>query len=169
MKTFLLLLLATVLVLPATAGTYSRKAAPAQEQPENLSPVRQAVDRQHYTIEVTSVNPLRGPMQSLTTGYALQVRGDSVLVHLPYFGVSQAAHYGGSDGSIRFAGRATGYEATFLEGKGHRVKFDLRTPNGSYAFSLQIGPSGYATINVTPLKADFISYRGVVALDPTAQ
>lgn len=105
---------------------------------------------------------MRGQAVSLTSPYTLEMRGDSVISYLPYFGRAYSVPYGGGNG-LRFERTTTDYTCTYDKKGTARIKFAARTDDDTYRFNIQIYPNGSASINVTPTNRQNISYQGELA------
>ena len=99
-------------------------------------------------IEVDRALPMGGRTVHLTTPYSLEMRGDSAISYLPYFGRAYSLPYGGGDG-MRFEESITDYQSTFDKKGTARIKF---------VFS-----NGSAIISVTPTNRQNITYQGELA------
>lgn len=123
--------------------------------------VKEWIDGKHFTIEVDRALPLRGRMVHLTSSYSLELRGDSVLSYLPYFGRAYHVPYGGGNG-MRFEEPITDYAVTY-DKKGKTILlFDTKTDEDKYTFFIEIYPNGSTTIQVTPVNRQSISYYGEI-------
>ena len=70
------------------------------------------IENGRFTIEVDRALPMGGRTVHLTTPYSLEMRGDSAISYLPYFGRAYSLPYGGGDG-MRFEESITDYQSTF--------------------------------------------------------
>lgn len=135
----------------------------AQSKSERAAKEKQAVSEilksQQYTIEVDRVIPLSGRSRHLTTDYSLEIKGDSVISYLPYFGQAYSVPYGGGKGLI-FEAPLTDYKLSFNRKDKAHIRFKSRTDEDTFTFSIEIFPNGSATINVTPVNRQSISYYG---------
>ena len=83
MKTSKLIYLCAVClitILPAAAQNRQEKKEKIERE------VREAVDSNHYKINVDRMFPMRGSSKLLTSNYSVEIRNDSVFSYLPYFG-----------------------------------------------------------------------------------
>ena len=98
----------------------------------------------------------------LTTPYSLEMRGDSAISYLPYFGRAYSLPYGGGDG-MRFEESITDYQSTFDKKGTARIKFVARTKEDTFRFDVQVFSNGSAIISVTPTNRQNITYQGELA------
>ncbi len=151
----------TLLLCALTLSLIAEEPAKSTGNETQAAKVKQATEAKNYTIEVDRAFPMRGQSINLTSSYDLAVRGDSVTAYLPYFGVSQRAIYGDSEGGIKFAEPAANYKISYNEKKQqYHITFDIRSPKDSYKISLYIFTNGSASVDISPSSSDFISYRG---------
>ena len=78
----------------ATAQSRSEKKAQTERN------VREAINADHYKINVDYMQPMKGRSRALTSDYSIEIRNDSVFSCLPYFGVAYNVPYGGGKGLI---------------------------------------------------------------------
>lgn len=143
-------------------GSPSVWAQSKQEKKEQREKdVKEWIDSKHFTIEVDRALPLRGRSVHLTSPYSLELRGDSVFSYLPYFGRAYNVPYGGGNG-MRFEKPMTEYAVTYGKKGKTILLFDTKTDDDKYTFFIEIYPNGSATIQVTPVNRQSISYYGEI-------
>lgn len=123
--------------------------------------VKELVEGKHFVIDVNRANPMSAETVFLTSSYNLEIRGDSIISYLPYFGQAYSVPYGGGNGLI-FTGTATNYEVKYTKKGEARVHFRVKTNEDSYTFNLQVYSNRSATINVMPVNRQSISFYGEV-------
>lgn len=133
-----------------------------KEQKEKA--VKEIVDSDRIKIDVDRAVPMAGRSVNLTSPYSLEMHGDSILSFLPYFGRAYAAPYGGGEG-LTFKEVATEKEQTSKKKGRSEIKFRVKTQEDVYTFRMEVYPNGSATINVTPVNKQAITFYGDVALD----
>ncbi|WP_297905864.1 DUF4251 domain-containing protein [uncultured Parabacteroides sp.] len=126
--------------------------------------VKEVVDSGRIKIDVDRAVPMAGRSVNLTTPYSLEIHGDSILSHLPYFGRAYSAPYGGGEG-LMFKEVAVEKERTSKKKGRSEIKFRVKTKEDIYTFRVEVYPNGSATINVTPVNKQSITFYGDVALD----
>jgi len=116
------------------------------------------VDPQNFRVDVDYMLPRRWSGRSVTYGYSLELKNDSVICHLPYLGVAQQADFD-TDG-LNFEKPITNY--SIKKGKKNRliIEFSCRKSFVDYRFSVTLFPNGDANIYLIPSNADNISYEG---------
>ena len=125
--------------------------------------VKERIESKRFTIDVNRAIPMGGQAINLTSPYSLEMRGDSVISYLPYFGRAYSVPYGGGDG-LRFSQSITGYTCTFgKKGKTH-IHFATRTDDDIYRLDIQVFSNGSATIAVMPTHKQSITFQGEIAL-----
>lgn len=132
-----------------------------KEQKENE--VKELLDSGRYTIEVNRALPVGGSSINLTSPYSLELRDDSVISYLPYFGRAYTVPYGGSNG-LRFDEPVTNYSITYDKKKKKAlVKFEVRTSEDNYTYSVDVFMNGNSIIHVQPLNKQSITFHGEIA------
>lgn len=125
--------------------------------------LRATVDSGNYRIAVSTAYPASGQSLPLTSPYSLEIRDGSLAVsYLPYFGRAYSLPYGGGEG-LTFTGKAENYAVVYGKGGDARITFDVRTPEDTYGFSIELFPGGSAYINVSPNNKRYIGFSGALA------
>ena len=96
MKNVRLFWLLGIVLLLAGQSLYAQSKKEKREQKANE--VKELIDSKRFTIDVNRAIPMGGRSLNLTSPYSLEMRGDSVISYLPYFGRAYSAPYGGGDG-----------------------------------------------------------------------
>ena len=93
MKKSLILILSAALMI---CGCSSMRLTP-EEKAQIETTVQENLDNRKYVIEVDQMVPLRGGSRHVTN-YSVEVDGDKLKSHLPYFGAAWNLPYGGGQG-----------------------------------------------------------------------
>jgi hypothetical protein len=124
--------------------------------------VDQAVKDKRFTITVESMSPRRGGFKRLTSLYTFAVTPDTVVTDLPYAGRAYQAPMGTNDTGIKFLSKV--YEFDARPGKKGAWEITLKlkdTPNYP-TVGITLQSSGSASIRLTPIDREFISYTGTL-------
>lgn len=151
-----------IALLCAGQSLFAQSKQDRKEQKEKA--VKEIVDSDRIKIDVDRAVPMAGRSVNLTSPYSLEMHGDSILSFLPYFGRAYAAPYGGGEG-LTFKEVATEKEQTSKKKGRSEIKFRVKTQEDVYTFRVEVYPNGSATINVTPVNKQAITFYGDVALD----
>ena len=85
----------------------------AQTKKEKKELKKQAVEKLitsgKYKIDVNRALPARGRSVMLTSPYSVEIRNDSIISHLPYYGRAYSIPYGGGEG-LNFKAPLTDYK-----------------------------------------------------------
>lgn len=160
MKNVRLLWLLGIVLLLAGQSLYAQSKKEKREQ--KAKDIKELIDSKRFTIDVNRAIPMRGRTINLTSPYSLEMRGDSVISYLPYFGRAYSVPYGGGDG-LRFEKSITDYQASFNKKGTAQIQFRTRSDDDTYAFNMQVFSNGSATINVTPVNRQSITFHGELA------
>ena len=94
-KQIFMLLLALLVGIP-TLSAQSKK----EKKEQKKEAVKNLIESENYKIDVNTAMPMRGRSIPLTSSYSLEIRNDSVISYLPYYGRAYSIPYGGGDGLI---------------------------------------------------------------------
>jgi hypothetical protein len=140
-------------------GCSSAKGLTKEEKAAKEALLKQAVEKREFVVKVDRMLPLNGRSQVLTSPYSLEISGDRVKSYLPYFGRAYSVPYGGGEG-LSFESAITDYTSA-VDSKGKTtVEFQARTKEDRHSFRIEIFPGGSASINVTSVNRQAISFRG---------
>lgn len=163
MKRFKLFFTIMLALLIGSAGSvYAQNKQEKKEQKEKE--VRELLQNGHFTIDVDRALPMSGSAVNLTSSYSLEMRGDSVISHLPYFGRAYSVPYGGGDG-LRFSKLVTDKKIEFDDKGMAQIKFETRTDEDNFIYEIKVFDNGSATIFVQPTNRQSISFHGSLATD----
>ena len=160
MKNIRLLFFMGIVLFLGGQSLYSQTKKERKEQ--KAKEIKEMIDEQRFTIDVDRALPMGGRTVNLTTPYSFEMRGDSAISYLPYFGRAYSLPYGGGDG-LRFEESITDYQSTFEKKGTARIKFVTRTKDDTFRFDVQVFSNGSAIISVTPTNRQSITYQGEVA------
>lgn len=153
-KKILVLLLVLIVQLP-NLSAQSKK----EKEEQKKAIVKELIVSENYKIDVTTAYPMRGRSIPLTSPYSLEIRNDSVISHLPYFGRAYSIPYGGGNGLI-FKTLLKEYTMD-MDKKGRaRIKFKARNPEDQYEFNVTIYDNGSASIDVNMQNRQSINFMG---------
>lgn len=146
-----------VIFLFTTLPVIAQSRQEKKEQKELA--IREAIDSNHYKINVDRMLPMRGNGKLLTSDYSVEIRNDSVFSYLPYFGVAYSVPYGGGKGLI-FNEPLTEYSAEYHKKGKVKVNFKVRNDEDSYTYNMTIYPNGSTSIQVQSINRQPISFQG---------
>lgn len=157
-KHLLLLILALLMGLPTLSAQSKR-----EKREQKKEAVKKLIVSENYKIDVNTALPMRGRSVPLTSLYSLEIRNDSVISYLPYYGRAYSIPYGGGNG-LRFKAPLKEYDMQ-MDRKGNSViTFTARNPEDKYDFRMKVYSNGSASIDVTMQNRQSISFHGEVDL-----
>ena len=143
-KQILMLLLALLVGLP-TLSAQSKKEKKEQKK--------------EYGFNGCPNIDMRGRSIPLTSLYSLEIRNDSVISYLPYYGRAYSIPYGGGNG-LNFKAPLKEYNMK-LDKKGNSViTFTARNPEDKFDFRVKVYSNGSTSIDVNMQNRQSISFQG---------
>ncbi|UJH91602.1 DUF4251 domain-containing protein [Antarcticibacterium sp. 1MA-6-2] len=120
------------------------------------------ITKREFEIENEWLMPLGGSMVNLIgNANYIRVKGDSVDVFLPYYGVRHSGGGYGSEGGIRYEGVPKNFNITHNEQKNnYMLKFEGNHESENLQFMITIFPNGDTNTSVNSSQRASISYRG---------
>lgn len=131
---------------------------------EKAQRVKELIDSGKYKVEVDRALPMGGRSVNLTSSYGIEIKGDSIYSHLPYYGRAYSVPYGGGSG-LSFDKPITDYKVTYDEDDKATITFSSRSDDDRYELRVQIYSNGTATIYVQPTNRQSITYHGDILLE----
>lgn len=151
-----------VSVLVMLVGCATSRDGSAQQE-ELAKRVSAALDNHQFKIDVDMMNPRMWSMRHVSYGYSVEVRNDTLISYLPYFGRAYSVPYGGGKG-LNFSAPIKSY--TEYEKKGKRyVRIGVSNEEDTYTYKLEVFSNGKASIDVQPRERESISYSGELNFD----
>lgn len=161
MKPVNFILAFAVLMFLGTAILFAQNKQDKKEQKQRA--VKELVLSQKYKVEVSQAIPTTGKTVFLTSPYSLEVRNDSVVSYLPYYGRAYSIPYGGGDG-LNFKAPFTGYKIEWDKKGTAKVRFSVRNSEDKYDFSIDVFANGSSSIYVNMQNRQSIRFQGELDL-----
>lgn len=160
MKKVLIAMVSACLALVVLSGcaTSEERAARAAEQ---AAKVKSALTERNYKISVDRMYPMRGSSKTVSYGYSVEVRNDSLISYLPYFGRAYSVPYGGGKG-LNFSERIGSYEEALLKNGKHHIEIGVTNEEDTYLYTIDVFDNGSSTIAVQSRQRESISYSGKI-------
>ncbi|MFT3912186.1 MAG: DUF4251 domain-containing protein [Ferruginibacter sp.] len=126
--------------------------------------VSDKIEKKDFVFVAQSLTPLSGPLRVLTSTYDVRVTADSVISYLPYFGKAQQVPSTSEDAGIIFTSTKFDYVSETGKKKSWDVTIKFKDQRNTSTFSFIIYDNGEASLNVTSMLRDPISFRGHIKL-----
>lgn len=156
MKTFtnnsVLFLLAMLVLLTAACSPRAQK----------VSDIKEVLESKSYVFVAESATPMSGRTRQLTSEYRLIVNKDSLDSHLPYFGTAYKAPFGSSTSPLSFTSSDFTYSIQEVKNGRYEIAIKLNTPDDPDLINLSVSANGYATLRVSSMNRQSISFYGYV-------
>ena len=129
---------------------------------DSTNSIKALLDAKHYTFEPSSMTPTGGRTRQLNGGFAMDVRGDTLRVYLPYAGKAYSAPYNPSDAGYDFT--STKYEYSVKEGKKNKYEVEIKVKDrpGNAEFDITVYDNGTAYMRASSNDKSGISYNGII-------
>ena len=133
------------MMMAGLSDIYAQNKREIKEQREQA--IKEQIIAEKYKISVNTAYPRRGRTVHLSSPYSVEIRNDSVISYLPFYGRAYSIPYGGGEGLI-FQAPLDEYEMEMNKKGTAKVKFTARSPEDKFTFNLTIYSNGSASINV---------------------
>ena len=145
------------MMMAGLSDIYAQNKREIKEQREQA--IKEQIIAEKYKISVNTAYPRRGRTVHLSSPYSVEIRNDSVISYLPFYGRAYSIPYGGGEGLI-FQAPLDEYEMEMNKKGTAKVKFTARSPEDKFTFNLTIYSNGSASINVNKQNRESISFSG---------
>lgn len=144
------------LVMLSGCATAEERAARAAEQKKKVAT---ALMERNYKIAVDRMYSMRGSSKSVSYGYSVEVRNDSLISYLPYFGRAYSVPYGGGKG-LNFSERIGSYQESLEKNGKRHIEIGLKNDEDTYLYTIDVFDNGNSSIDVQSRQRDRISFSG---------
>ncbi|MBR3027409.1 MAG: DUF4251 domain-containing protein [Bacteroidales bacterium] len=154
---YLSLIVASAMILWSSCATSEEKAAQMAVLSANVT---NALDNRDYKIAIDRMYPMRGSRQ-VSYGYSVEVRNDTLISYLPYFGRAYNVPYGGGKG-LNFTAPIGSYQE-FMKRNGQRhIEIGVTNEEDTYFYTIEVFDNGNSSVEVRARQRERISYSGNV-------
>ena len=122
--------------------------------------VAESLENKHLRIDVRSMSTFRYGSRTVSDGFYLELKGDTLESYLPYLGqVYQGAAISPSEG-LNFVAPIMSYHEAHPKKGLTRIEMKVKTKEDFYDYILEIYDTGTAFIRVRGQNRDSISFDG---------
>jgi len=158
LKVLLVVLAITAGMNAAHAQNNKKKAHSEQE-----TIIMRALDTKNYTFNAQSANPMRGTNINLTGVNDLQVKKDSIIAYLPYFGRAyMGVAYNPTQSPLQFTSTKFSYSSVTKKNDNREITIKLEDSKEVRQIIISTSLNGYATVMVTCNNRDPITFYGTL-------
>ena len=152
------ILFALAVVLWSSCATSEEKAAQMAKLSANVT---NALNNRDYKIAIDRMYPMRGSSRHVSYGYSVEVRNDTLISYLPYFGRAYNVPYGGGKG-LNFSAPIGSYQE-FMKRNGQRhIEIGVTNDEDTYIYTIEVFDNGNSSVEVRARQRERISYSGNV-------
>ena len=161
-KFFVSMVLAcSALVMLSGCATSEERAAQKAEMARNVT---KALNERNYKISVLRMNPMRGSSRSVSYGYSVEVRNDTLFSYLPYFGRAYNVPYGGGKG-LNFSHPIENYQEYQKKNGQRHIEIGLTNEEDTYLYTIEVFDNGNSSVEVWSRQRERIYYTGMMEFD----
>lgn len=120
------------------------------------------INAQDYRFVAQTAIPMGGPTKHLSSGYDFTVSKDSVVAYLPYYGRAYTAPIDPTKGGVQFISTQFDYKVDSTKKGGWEITIKPKDNRDVNQINLSVSSAGYASLRVTSVNRQAISYSGEV-------
>ncbi len=155
-------LLLAALLLAACGSSQMSAEQKAARNAEQIRTVRKAVEARRFVVEANYMLPRRGPARHIDYGYSIELRGDTLISCLPYFGRAYNVPYGGGKG-LNFTAPVSDYNCRWTKDRSWRIEMNVDNGEDQLLYMVEVFETGQASISVMARERETISFNGKFA------
>ena len=160
-KLFSILTLFLALVMFGSCASSEERAA---QKADFARKVKVSLDQRVFKISVNRMIPMSGSSRSVSYGYSVEVKNDSLFSNLPYFGKAYQVPYGGGKG-LTFNASISHYQESQKKNGARQIDIEVKNDEDTYNYQMTVYDNGSSSINVQGRQREGISYSGEVVFD----
>ena len=138
-------------------ATSEERAAQKAEMARNVT---KALNERNYKISILRMNPMRGSSRSVSYGYSVEVRNDTLFSYLPYFGRAYNVPYGGGKG-LNFSHPIENYQEYQKKNGQRHIEIGLTNEEDTYLYTIEVFDNGNSSVEVLSRQRERIFYTGM--------
>lgn len=157
------ILLTCTVMLFSSPNLYSQNTDKQEKENAKIDALKQAIESGRFVFMAQSATPMTGRTRQLTYDYKLDIRKDTIISDLPYYGRAYTTSYGSSDGGINFT--TTQFDYSSKEGAkgGWDITITPKEIKNVSRMMLNVTNAGYGSLTVTSNTRQQISFNGYIA------
>ncbi len=153
---YLSVLISLAVISWSSCATSEEKAAQMAELSANVT---NALNNRDYKIAIDRMYPMRGSSRHVSYGYSVEVKNDTLISYLPYFGRAYNVPYGGGKG-LNFTAPIGSY-LEFMKRNGQRhIEIGVTNEEDTYFYTIEVFDNGNSSVEVRARQRERISYSG---------
>lgn len=149
--------------LAACSGSRLTAAEKQQKAQRTAEVVAQKMNDRRFVIEIDYMNPKYGPSKHVSYGYSLEMKGDSIVSYLPYFGRAYMVPYGGGKG-LDFTATISNWQLSQKKDGMQEGLVEVNNGEDRLFYRIDVYNDGTSSIDVWANERDPISYSGKMVL-----
>ena len=142
-------------------ATSEERAAQKAEMARNVT---KALNERNYKISILRMNPMRGSSRSVSYGYSVEVRNDTLFSYLPYFGRAYNVPYGGGKG-LNFSHPIENYQEYQKKNGQRYIEIGLTNEEDTYLYTIEVFDNGNSSVEVWSRQRERIYYTGMMEFE----
>tara|TARA_R110002020_G_scaffold294690_4_gene510462 strand:+ start:2120 stop:2617 length:498 start_codon:yes stop_codon:yes gene_type:complete len=141
--------------------SFEGKAQSDEKKDQKFELVKSLIESKNYEFEGDWAYPLRGTSINLIGNpNSLEIKGDSVDIYLPFFGVSRISGYE-NEGGFKYEGPVKDYVVDYNEKKNKIIiNFTVQDRSESLDITITAFSKSSVDVNVNSDRRDVMKYRG---------
>lgn len=156
MKKSIIVMMMALLMVACSTLTPAEKA---ERQAKVAQAVKKALSERHYKVGISMMYPPRGKAVNVSPDYSLEVKGDTLISYLPYFGRAYNVPYGGGKG-LNFTAPISEYSSEKGRKGATQVTIKVTNEEDIYTYLLEIYDTGSTSVDVRSRERESIRYSG---------
>jgi len=138
-----------------------RRETRSERKKNKKEEVKNLLEDKTFVFKPTHALPMGGGNIYLNHSYDAEVKGDTLISYLPFFGVAYHAEYGGRQSALDFTQPVENLDLKTTN-KGYQVSVDVKNKMDHLTYTFFVSEQGSATLNVNSTNRQSISFYGSI-------
>jgi len=160
-KTFLITTFSVMIIL-ISQNIFAQNTEKQEKENAKIESLKKAVESRRIVFMAQSATPMSGRTRQLTYDYKLDIRNDTIISDLPYYGRAYSASYGSNDGGISFTTTTFDYASKEGSKGGWDITIIPKEIRNVSRMVLSVTNAGYGTLIVASNTRQQISFNGYI-------
>jgi hypothetical protein len=161
------IIVSLIIILAVTSFSYAqevetnRRESRSERKKNKKEEIKNLLEDKTFVFKPTHATPMGGGSIHLNHSYDAEVKGDTLISYLPFFGVAYHAEYGARQSALDFTQPVEDLDLKTTK-KGYQVSVDVKNKMDHLTYTFFVSEQGYATLNVNSTNRQSISFYGTV-------
>jgi len=154
----LVILFSAFVVNAQEAEKKSRKELKAEREALQVELTQKMIESKRFEFIPDRAYTARGKSVSITS-YSVELKGDTIVSYLPFYGRAYVADYGSTSSPFNFTSTIDSYKEPDVK-KGHQIELEVKQGSDNLTYRFLIFENGSTSLDINSTNRQTMSYSG---------